>query len=386
MKSCSLSFRQNLPNKLYQKFLPNEIGLIGSQKENNKLHFFQKRSLESMISLIKNTQLEYLSLLNDKRQNCINKKEKEKSVKLTKNLLVSLKNNLNMINKEKLNILNSAKSQKIKNENSFYNNQNNKDIKKDIDQLKDMNFIFENEIEKNENLIKSKNNYMYIINSYDCFLELYEEHICQPIKNREEIEDIFIKENIKSKNNLSITQTKLLNTERKIDELKTKINSLKLIIEKNKKIEYNNNDTIKEDTKEYISSSNNENNTQSKSQHNKKVNFTIDGKNNNSKIRNNCLCAKGCNYFNKLKLNKNNKIYNGSKIILMNKKKQKKRSSCPEIRIFQSMFGKKNNKLNNGKNYVYINKSINASDFDRTTKSTINDKTIDSENIFNKTL
>lgn len=217
-------------------------------------------------------------------------------------------------------------------------------------------------------------------------MELYEEHICQPIKNHEEIEDIFIKENIKSKNNLSITQTKLLNTERKIDELKTKINSLKLIIEKNKKIEYNNNDTIKEDTKEYISSSNNENNTQSKSQHNKKVNFTIDGKNNNSKIRNNCLCAKGCNYFNKLKLNKNNKIYNGSKIILMKKKKQKKRSSCPEIRIIQSIFGKKNNKLNNGKNYANNNKSINASDFDRTTKSTINDKIIEYENIFNKTL
>jgi hypothetical protein len=50
------------------------------------------------------------------------------------------------------------------------------------------------------------------------------------------------------------------------------------------------------------------------------------------------------------------------------------------------MFGKKNNKLNNWKNYVYINKSINASDFDRTTKSTINDKIIEYENIFNKTL
>ena len=92
-----------------------------------------------------------------------------------------------------------------------------------------------------------------------------------------------------------------------------------------------------------------------------------------------------CNYFNKLKLNKNNKIYDGSKIIL-NKKKQKKRSSCPEIRIIQSIFGKKNSKVNNGKNYIYINKSINASDFERTTKSTINDKTIDCENIFNKTL
>ena len=386
MKSCSLSFRQNLPNKICQKFLPNEFGLIGSQKENNKQHFYQKSSLESMLSLIKNTQLEYLSLLNNKDKNCINKQVKKKSVKLAKNLLVSLKNNLNMMHKEKLNILNSAKSQKIKNENSFYNNQNNKDIKKDIGQLKDMNFIFENEIEKVENLIESKNNYMYLIKSYDCFLELYEEHICQPIKNHKEIENIFIKENIESKNKLSIIQKKLLNTEKKVDELKTKINSLKLIIEKNKKIDYNNNDTIKEDTKEYISSSNNENNTQSKSPHKKKVNFTIDKKDNNSKIRNNCLCAKGCNYFNKLKLNKNNKIYNGSKIILMNKKKQKKRSSCPEIRIFQSMFGKKNNKLNNGKNYANNNKSINASDFDRTTKSTINDKIIEYENIFNKTL
>ena len=184
MNSCSLSFRQKLPNKLCQKFLPNEIGLIGLNKENNKQHFFQKSSLESMLSLIKNAQLEHLSMLNDK--NCINKKEKKKSVKLTKNLLVSLKNNLNMMHKEKLNILNSEKNLKIKNENSFYNNQNNKDIKKDIGQLKDMNFIFENEIEKIENLIESKNNYMYLIKSYDCFLELYEEHICQPIKNHEE--------------------------------------------------------------------------------------------------------------------------------------------------------------------------------------------------------
>jgi hypothetical protein len=325
MKSCSLSYRQNLPNKICQKFLPNEIGLIGSQKENNKQHFFQRSSLESILSLIKSTQIEYLSLLNDKEKNSINKKEKKKSVKLTKNLLVSLKNNLNMMQKEKFNILNLTKSQKIKNENSFYNNINNKDIKKDIGQLKDMNCIFENEIQKIKNLIESKNNYMYLIKSYDCFLEFYEEHICQPIKNNEAIENIFIKENIVSKNNLVISQKKLLNTEKKIDELKTKINSLKLIIEKNKKIEYNNNDTIKEDTKEYISSSNNENNTQSKSQHKKKVNFTIDQKDNNSKIRNNCLCAKGCNYFNKLKLNKNNKIYNGSKIILMNKKKEKKK-------------------------------------------------------------
>jgi hypothetical protein len=385
MKSCSLSFRQNLPNKICQKFLPNEFGLIGSQKENNKQHFFQRSSLESILSLIKSTQIEYLSLLNDKEKNSINKKEKKKSVKLTKNLLVSLKNNLNMMQKEKFNILNLTKSQKIKNENSFYNNINNNDVKKDIGQLKDMNFIFENEIQKIKNLIESKNNYMYLIKSYDCFLEFYEEHICQPIKNNEAIENIFIKENIVSKNNLVISQKKLLNTEKKIDELKTKINSLKLIIEKNKKIDYKNNDTIKEDPKEYICSSNNENNTQSKSPHKKKVNFTINAKNNNSKMRNNCFSEKGCNYFNKLKLNKNNKIYNGSKIIL-NKKKQKKRSSCPEIRIIQSIFGKKNSKVNNGKNYIYINKSINASDFERTTKSTINDKIIEYENIFNKTL
>ena len=384
MKSCSLSFRQKIPNKLCQKFLQNEIELIGSKKEKNKKYLLQKSSLETVLSLIKNTQLEYLSLINNNDKNSINKKEKKKSVKLTQNLLVSLKNNLQMMKKEKLNKLNLEKSQKIKNENSFNDNGNNNNFKKDIGQLREMNFIYENEIKKIENLIESKNNYMYLIKSYDCFLELYEEHICQPIKNYEEIENIFMKENIESKNNLSIIQGNLLNTEKKIDELKTKINYLKMNIEKNKKIDYNNNDTIKEDPKEYINSINNENNTKTNSQHKKKVNFTIDLKDNSFKIRNNCFSVKGCNYFNKLKINKNNKIYNGSKIL--NKKKKTKRASCPEIRIIQSIFGKMNTKINNWQNCVYINKSINASDFERTTKSTINDKEIGSENIFNKTL
>lgn len=382
MKSCSMSSRQKLSNKFCQKYLPNEIGLICSQKESDEQLFFQRNSLETLLDLIKNTQLEYLSLLNDKDKNCHDKIEKKKSVKLTKDLLVSLKNALNMIQKEKLKILDIAKSQKIKNEKSFLENQNNINIKNDIGQLRDMNFIYENEIEKIESLIESKNNYMYLIKSYDCFLELYEEHNCQPIKSQEEIENLFIKESIEAKNTLTGTQKELLKTEKKIDKLKKKINSLKIMLDKNKKNEYNNNDTIKEDPKEYISSINNENNTQTKSQHKKKVNFTINIKDNNFKVRNNCFSTKGCNYFNKLKLNKNNKIYNGSKIFL-NKKKKNKRASCPEIRIIQSIFGKK---INNGKNNICINKNINASDFERTTKSTINDKTIDSENIFNKTL
>lgn len=385
MKSYSMSFRQKLPNKYCQKYLPNEIGLICSQKESDDQPFLQRNSLETLLDLIKNTQLEYLSFLNDKDKNLDDKIEKKKSVKLTKDLLVSLKNDLNTIQKEKLKILDIAKSQKIKNEKSFLENQNNINIKNDIGQLRDMNFIYENEIEKIESLIESKNNYMYLIKSYDCFLELYEEHNCLPIKSQEEIENLFIKESIEAKNTLTGTQKELLKTEKKIDKLKKKINSLKIMLDKNKKIDYNNNDTIKEDPKEYISSINNEINTQTKSQHKKKVNFTIDIKDNNFKVRNNCFSTKGCNYFNKLKLNKNNKIYNGSKILL-NKKKKNKRSSCPEIRIIQSIFGKKNNKINNGKNNICSNKSINASDFERTTKSTINDKTIDSENIFNKTL
>ena len=224
MKSCSLSFRQKIPNKLCHKFLQNEIDLIGSKKEKNKKYFLQKSSLETVLSLIKNTQLEYLSLINNNDKNSINKKEKKKSVKLTQNLLFSLKNNLQMMKKEKLNKLNLEKSQQIKNENSFNDNGNNNNFKKDIGQLREMNFIYENEIKKIENLIETKNNYKYLIKSYDCFLELYEEHICQPIKNYEEIENIFMKENIESKNNLSIIQGNLLNTEKKIDELKTKIN------------------------------------------------------------------------------------------------------------------------------------------------------------------
>ena len=384
MKNCSLSFRQMLPNKIGQKFLPNEID-IGPQKEKNKQLFFQRNSLESILNLIKNTQLEYLSLINDKDKNSINKKDKKKSVKLAKNLLISLKNNLNVMQKEKINKLNLAKNQKIKNENSFLDNQSNNNIKKDIGQLKDMNFIYENEIEKIENLIESKNNYMYLIKSYDCFLELYEEHICLPMKSHEELENTLITENIEAKNKLALEQNDLLKTEKKIDELKRKINSLKIMIENNIKIDYNNNDTIKEDTKEYISSMHNDNKTQTNSQHKKKINFTINEKNNNFKMRNNCFSTKGCNYINKLKNNKNNKIYNGSKI-MMNKKKHIKRYSCTEIRIIQSIFGKINKKINNGKNCIYINKSINASDFERTTKSTINDKTIDSDNISNKTL
>ena len=55
MKSWSLSFRQKIPNKLCHKFLQNEIDLIGSKKEKNKKYFLQKSSLETILSLIKNT-------------------------------------------------------------------------------------------------------------------------------------------------------------------------------------------------------------------------------------------------------------------------------------------------------------------------------------------
>lgn len=63
-----------------------------------------------------------------------------------------------------------------------------------------MNFQIENEIKKINSIIKSKNDYIYLIKSYQCFLEIYSELIKS--NNNEEIDDIYKSNILNEKNKL----------------------------------------------------------------------------------------------------------------------------------------------------------------------------------------
>ena len=381
MESCSFSFKQKIPKLLSQNIPLKDIKLPNYSNKNIKYQnlFSQKSFLEVILDLIKKSQLNYLNMISNKNiiKKCdINNKKKE-SIILTKKALLSLKNNLCLIKKEKLNSLNYFKDQNNEKEKNIYYIQKNNKINKEINQLKDMNFICENKIQKIDNLIKSRDNYMFLVKNYNCFLELYSEHFCRTHKKYEEIKNIYNEEIINDKKDLNEIIVENFQRQKKIKEINSRIDYLSNILNKEKKILYNN-DTIKEDTKEYINSGSNKNNIQIQISIKKKVNFSEKV---NSKFRNN---IKDNNYSEKLKLKKTKKIIDEQKIL-------KHRFSYPDIKLIPNL---KKNKLfpekiykSFCKNYlINNNKNICVSDFDKTTISTLNDKTIESEYVLNNTL
>ena len=150
MKRRCFSVNRNL-NKKYSSIILKSKTKNFQKTQENYHKFSHKSFIEVLLRLIKDTQNEFLSEVNDEKNKPLNCKNKM-SVKLTKDLLFSLKKSLSSIHKEKLNELIFFNKQKKEKQNVFYNLTKTKIISKEINQLKGINFQYENEIKKVDNL------------------------------------------------------------------------------------------------------------------------------------------------------------------------------------------------------------------------------------------
>jgi hypothetical protein len=308
------------------------------------------------------------------------------SVKFTKNILIELKSNLELIQNQKLDNLNNMKIELNNRKTDLHNIIKFSLKRKEINQLRDMNFLYENEIQKLESLINLRNKNLFLIKSYNCFLEMFEERFCKSIKSYEEIEMLYKEKSINAKNILIKTEIEIIETEKKIEKMREEINSIKnkIIEEENNILKINN---IKEDTQEKNVFPIKKQNDQGPNK--KKVNFKLfldDNKekekvkeklNNFSNNRSKCF-----NFINK-------KLLHKSKIKFEKNIRRNSNISCPDINSYKylkkiSSLCLKNTKINKNINFtLFHNKTI--SDNERTTISSFNDKTMDTENIVNKT-
>ena len=277
-----------------------------------------------------------------------------------------------------MNFFNKEKKEK---QNAFYSLKKTKIISKEINQLKDINFRNENEIKKFDNLIKDKNKYLFLITSYDCFMEIFSENYIKSKKDDEIIDKIYREKLKNEKLNLFGIANEILLKEKKIESLKEEINHLKNEIKENILINKN---IIQNNSNENDNSSNNKKNIHNKPNNKKKVNFnlTLNNDNNNKYINEFVFKDDKC-----IKNDENFKLNN--KKMISKEKFQKKRFSYPQIKNnnisrnnLSQIFFKNSNKCLN--NLLSINKYNN--DFDRTTVSSLNDKTFESENIMNNTI
>ena len=316
--------------------------------------FSQKSYLEVILGLIKNCQLEFCSKFsNDNNINAnirnSTKKKKKIYIKSLIKMLISLKNTMNLIQKEKQSGLTFIKNENITKKNIL--EQKSKKIiklKEGINHYKTMNFQIENEIKMINSIIKSKNDYIYLIKSYKCFLEIYSESIKS--NNNEEIDDIY-------KFNISNEKSKLVKLlketsqkEKEIQSLKKEIMEYEDLKEKEEnQIEYIYSDVISEDPKEYIETNTKENNINNsfESEKNivsKKINVI---ENNNINIIINTNNNNKHKLINKKNRNSLTTLKKSNKTIIIKRKKTNSlknikslRLSCPSSKFFQ------NNKTN----------------------------------------
>ena len=199
----------------------------------------------------------------------------------TKNNLIELKNKLILIqtekNKELINVKNEINNRKEK----LYDLKKFNGIQKDIHELKNMNFQYENEIKKLDNLIEHKNKSLFLSKSYECFLEMFNERFYLDFQNEEEIDRIYIEKKENSINKKIYKRNEIFLIEQNIEKIKTKINNLKYkIYEKGKYI--NSPNIINEDAKQFSISELNEKIYETRPHIKKKINckFTLYSYNN----------------------------------------------------------------------------------------------------------
>jgi len=339
-----------------------------------------KSFIEELLNIIKFSQLDFLTKILTENKNMQSPQNLNKIPnKLTKSFLVSLKNKLRLIKKEKMIEFNINIDEKNKNSKKFFEYKKFNKTQQDINQLKMLNFQYENEIKKIDNVIKLRKKHLYLFKSYDCFLEIFDEHFCRSINNYEDINKLYIQNIINENNNLLIIEKEIIKERKKIEELKKEIKILKnktnIVNEKNK-IAID--DIITENRNEYIKS--NENRDNHKPLKNKKVNFQ-------NVINNNCNHKYNINiniknkYINIIDTTKKykNRGYNNN--IKFNKKRYSytDKKHFQNLKIHSSFFLKNNIKSS----LFFNNKSI---DNERTTISSLNDKVMEKENILNNTI
>lgn len=387
MKSSSFSVKKKLSKSSSSILIGNNTNYFKNLMKYRYL-FSHKSFIEILLGLIKDSQMEYLSSFSiEKKKKKSSKENKKMSVKSTKKILFLLKNSLKLINKKKKYEYNFNKNEKNEKQKVFHSSKEFKHIRREINQLKNINFQYENEIKKVDNLIELKNNHLYLIKSYDCFLEIFSENYSKSEKDYKDIDKLYIEKLSNERLNLSIIENKIIEQERDLVFLKQQINLLKKNNKKEEDIILFNKDIIKKDSKEYINTNSNNKNYENIYTNKKKVNFKININNNcKDKFNNNFFALKDCKYvnnFDKIKFN-NNKTIKKDKF-------QRHRFSYPFIKNVNNsrknlsqLFTKNNNNKYYSSNFLnFNNKSI--TDFDRTTISTSNDKTIESEKTINNT-
>jgi hypothetical protein len=226
-----------------------------------------------LLKLIKESQASNLTFFMSENNNKgSHKTSPKKSVNLTKNNLITLKNKLILIQAEKYKELINLKNEVNNRKEKLYDLKKFNGIQKDINEFKNMNFQFENEIKKTENLIEHKNKSLYLVKSYDCFLEMLNERFYLSAKNYQEIDKIYKEKNENLFNKLIHKRDEIFLTEQNIEKINTKINNLKYkIYEKENYI--NRMNTVKKDTKEYDISALNEKIYEISPHIKKKINF-----------------------------------------------------------------------------------------------------------------
>ncbi len=314
--------------------------------------FAHKSFLEVILGLIKNCQLEYFSKfsndnnINANMRNSAKKKKKIAYIKSLIKMLITLKNTMNLIQKEKQSGLSF-----ITNENRTKKNileQKSKKIiklKEGISHYKTMNFQIENEIKMIDSIIKSKEDYIYLIKSYKCFLEIYSEVIKS--NNNEEIDNIYKSSILNEKSKLVKLLKDTSQKEKEIQSLKKEIKEYKDLKEE-KETEYIYSDVISEDPKEYIDintkdsnknksfeSEKNIDNNRINVIENNNINIIINANNSN---KDKLIRKENRNSFTNIKSNKTIIIKRKKNNSLKNNKSR--RLSCPSSKYFQ------NNKTN----------------------------------------
>ena len=191
--------------------------------------------IEGLLKSIKEFLSDFISVISNKKiDNNLFAKTYKNSFKLYKNIICSFKNCLELINIEKSNELKLIKKEKDLKDSQLYELKKYDKYHNKFKLLKDLNFQYENEIIKYNNLIAIKTKIMFLYTNYECFLELFDEHFFRETKKLKEIEDLLREECIIKRNILIKKEIEFINIEKKIERIKAKLNSLKICIsEKN---------------------------------------------------------------------------------------------------------------------------------------------------------
>ena len=341
----------------------------------------RKSFIANILKLIKDSQLDYLSLFLERKKE--NNSSQKICINSIKNILISLKKNLISVKKEKIEELTNIKTEKNNKKISFISYKKSNKLQKELVLLKQMNFQYENENKKIENLTNLKNKHLYLIKSYECFLEIFNEHFFNSQKNMNILNNIYFEKLSKLHKKLFNEGKKIKKEEKKMEQIKKEINNLKNIIEAKEKMICQK-DIIKEDISEYnITTENDSINNRIVNQKKVYFKYNKEDKNMNQTI----ILNNNANY----KKSKNSSLFKEySKLIENNinksffKRRKKHIYSCPEIRTIQNF---KNNHSsiflkNNIRNH-FINDKKTISDIESSTISSLNGKTFESKIILN---